>query len=214
MAGVGEGLPERFPIFPLRGALLLPEGRMPLVIFEPRYVAMVRDAMRTDRVIGMVQPLPGCEAAERPPIYEVGCLGRISSFTEKAPDRYHITLTGLCRFDIEEELATTTPYRQAWASFARWRRDLMTEEPPPELRARLLPVLRSYLETLDIQARWSALEQAPLRSLVVTLAMILPFAAEEKQAFLEAPGLAEQSELLITLLQMALAGEPGEGPLH
>ncbi len=214
MSGAGETLPERFAIFPLRGALLLPGGNLPLRIFEPRYVLMVRDAMRTSEVIGMVQPRPHEEREDVPALYRTGCLGRITRLEEQEDGRYAITLTGMCRFDVVEELPAITPYRQVRADFARWHHDLAPAEPLDGVRARLMPRLRTYLETLGIEARWSGLEAAPLAVLVTTLAMVLPFAPDEKQAFIEARGLPDQAELLITLLEMALAGQPEEGPPH
>ncbi len=214
MSAAGETLPDHFPVFPLRGALLLPGGNLPLRIFEPRYLAMVRDAMRTAEVIGMVQPRPHEEGEETPELYRTGCLGRITRLEEREDGRYAITLTGMCRFDVLEELPTTTPYRRVRADFARWRHDLAPAEPLDGVRARLMPRLRTYLETLGIEARWSGLEAAPLPALITTLAMVLPFAPDEKQAFLEARGLSDQAELLITLLEMALAGQPGDGPPH
>ena len=120
--GLSGGLPTRFPIFPLPGAILLPNGNLPLNIFEPRYLHMTRDAMRTDRVIGMIQPRPPA-ASRRSGLFPVGCAGRITSFNETEDGRYLITLTGVCRYDVVEELSVDTPYRQVVASFARWQRD-------------------------------------------------------------------------------------------
>ncbi len=214
MSAVGETLPEHFPVFPLRGALLLPGGNLPLRIFEPRYLVMLRDAMRTAEVIGMVQPRSHGEDSAVPALYRTGCLGRITRVEEQEDGRYAITLTGMCRFDIVEEVPSATPYRQVRADFGRWRHDLAPAGPLSGVRDRLMPRLRTYLETLGIEARWSGLEEAPLPGLITTLAMVLPFAPDEKQAFVEAHGLADQAELLITLLEMALAGEPEDGPPH
>ena len=128
---------RRFPVFPLRGAMLLPGGNLPLNIFEPRYLRMVRDAMQTDRVIGMVQPK--ADAADDAPceLYGTGCAGRITNFSETSDGRFLITLTGVCRFDIAAELEVATPYRQVVADFARWRQDLQPVAPPGELKASL-----------------------------------------------------------------------------
>ncbi|HFD16980.1 MAG TPA: peptidase S16 [Rhodospirillales bacterium] len=214
MPAVGGRLPEHFPVFPLRGALLLPGGNLPLRIFEPRYLVMLRDAMRTAEVIGMVQPRPHEEHSAVPALYRTGCLGRITRVEEREEGRYAVTLTGMCRFDIVEEMPVATPYRQVRADFGRWRHDLEPADPLDGVRERLMPRLRTYLETLGIEARWSGLEEAPLPGLVTTLAMVLPFAPDEKQAFVEAHGLADQAELLITLLEMALAGQPEDGLPH
>lgn len=202
MTVTGQSLPTRFPIFPLRGCLLLPNGNLPLNIFEPRYLQMVRDAMQTDRIIGMVQPKRDDEKALRPEIFKTGCAGRITNFGETEDGRYLITLTGLLRFDVAEELSVTTPYRQIIASFQRWRGDLQPLAPPASLRTRLLTVLKGYFERNRIDADWRAIEAAPIAPLVTSLAMICPFAPSERQAMLEAPTLARQGELLVALMEM------------
>jgi len=215
MPELATSLPSRFPIFPLRGALLLPGGNLPLNIFEPRYLAMVRDAMQTDQVIGMIQPRPEGEETRAPRLYRTGCVGRITNFSETEDGRFLITLTGVCRFDVEEELEVPTLYRQVAADFARWRRDLQPEPPPAEIKAALLPVLRTYFDRHGIEADWSAIEAAPLAGLVTSLCMICPFEPEEKQALLEAADTARQARLLVALMQMeAMAAEPGGSSLR
>ncbi|MEZ5860494.1 MAG: LON peptidase substrate-binding domain-containing protein [Geminicoccaceae bacterium] len=207
-----ESLPGRFPIFPLPGAVLLPGGNLPLNIFEPRYLQMVRDAMQTDKVIGMIQPkgqAAGAEAAEgQPPIYGTGCAGRISSFRETEDGRFLITLTGIARFDVAEELAVTTPYRQIVAAFDRWHGDLRPVPPPDTLRGNLLAALKGYFERQQIEADWETIKDAPLAGLVTSLVMICPFEPNEKQALLEAANLNAQAELLIAL--MSMAGSTGD----
>jgi Lon protease-like protein len=205
-SGLSGGIPTRFPIFPLPGAILLPGGNLPLNIFEPRYLQMTRDAMRTDRVIGMMQP---CDDAlgERPEVYQVGCAGRITSFAETQDGRYLITLTGLCRYDLLEELAVTTPYRQVIASFDRWKNDLAQPSPSDRVRPTLTTALRAYFDVKDISADWAQIEAAPLAGLVTSLAMICPFEPCEKQALLEAGGAEERAEVLIALLQMGALGD-------
>ncbi len=211
MATGGESLPTRFPIFPLRGCLLLPNGNLPLNIFEPRYLAMVRDAMQTDQVIGMVQPRKEEDTDPAPAVFQTGCAGRISNFNETPDGRYLITLTGVCRFDIAEELEVPTAYRQVVASFARWRGDLQPEPAPESLKGQLLHALEAYFRHQHIEADWQALKSAPLDALVTSLAMICPFAAEEKQALLEAPAMADRAQLLAALMEMeALAEGAGE----
>ncbi len=199
-------IPTRFPIFPLPGAILLPGGNLPLNIFEARYLQMTRDAMRTDQVIGMVQP---CGEVGRgpPPIYQVGCVGRIASFAETEDGRYLISLTGLCRYDVLEELRVTTPYRQVLASFERWNQDLEEALPPDSLRPSLCGALRAYFEVNDISADWAQIEAAPLAGLITSLAMICPFEPCEKQALLEAVGADERCRVLIALLQMGALGD-------
>jgi uncharacterized protein len=208
MAGAAETLPHSFPVFPLKGALLLPSGNLPLNIFEPRYLAMVRDAMRTEKIIGMIQPREGEDEGDVPRLYSTGCVGRITNFSEAPDGRYLIVLTGVCRFDIAREMEVSTPYRQIEADFTRWRQDLEPQEPPAATRARLLTVLDGYLKSQDIKADWRELKDAPLSSLVTALAMICPFEPSEKQGLLEAADLSEQAELLSTLMEMAaLSGE-------
>src|SRR5262245_56734305 len=132
-------LPHRFPIFPLPGAILLPGGNLPLNIFEPRYLEMTRDAMRADQVIGMIQPRPGCRS-----LYPIGCAGRITSYEETDDGRFLITLTGICRYEVVEEVQLGTSYRQVNASFERWRSDLAPASPCDSLRPRLMDALRGY----------------------------------------------------------------------
>jgi len=198
-----ESLPGRFPIFPLAGALLLPGGNLPLNIFEPRYLQMVRDAMQTDKVIGMIQPSSDSARGDQPPIYGTGCAGRIGNFRETEDGRFLITLTGIARFDVIEELAVTTPYRQVIADFDRWRLDLRPEPPADAMRGELLAALHGFFDRHEIEADWATIEQAPLAGLVTSLCMICPFEPNEKQALLEARDLSAQTRLLTALMQMS-----------
>jgi uncharacterized protein len=200
-----SGLPGRFPVFPLAGAILLPSGNLPLNIFEPRYLQMTRDAMRTDRVIGMVQPNGGGFQGE-PALYPVGCAGRITSFAETDDGRYLITLSGICRYDIVEELSVSTPYRQVVAAFDRWQGDLQPPSPPDGLRPLLLEAIRTYFDAFDISCDWGQIESAPMPGLITSLAMICPFEASEKQALLEAADPEQRAEVLIALMQMGACG--------
>ncbi len=209
MTELASSLPGRFPVFPLRGAMLLPGGNLPLNIFEPRYLEMVRDAMRTDRVIGMIQPKGEAADGAAPDLYRTGCAGRITNFSETGDGRFLITLTGVCRFDVAGELEVGTPYRQVEADFSRWRQDLQPCPPPGELKASLAKVLRVYFDRHGIEADWNAIENAPLAGLVTSLCMICPFEPEEKQALLEAGDGGRQARLLIALMQMEALAEPG-----
>lgn len=209
MTELATSLPSRFPIFPLRGALLLPGGNLPLNIFEPRYLQMVRDAMNTDRVIGMVQPRADGEPAVLDDLYRTGCIGRITNFEETDDGRFLITLTGVCRFDIHEELPLGTPYRQVVGDFARWRQDLCPPAAPESLKGDLLEVLRGFFDRHGIEADWDAIEAAPMAGLVTSLSMICPFEPEEKQALLEAVDIGEQARLLIALMRMEALAETG-----
>jgi uncharacterized protein len=201
-----SSLPERFPVFPLRGAMLLPGGNLPLNIFEPRYLQLVRDAMQTDRVIGMIQPREE-GPAETPALFGTGCAGRITNFEETEDGRYLITLTGVCRFDVAEELEVGTPYRQVVGDFARWRQDLQQPAPPASLKVALLEALRRYFERHGIETDWAGIDAAPLAGLITSLCMICPFEPNEKQALLEAHDLTRQAKLLIALMQMDVLAE-------
>ena len=207
MREFASSLPDRFPVFPLRGAMLLPGGNLPLNIFEPRYLQMVRDAMRTDRVIGMIQPRSEVEDGAEPELYGPGCVGRITNFSEPDDGRFLITLTGVSRFDIAEELTVATPYRQVVADFTRWRADLHPAPPPDELKAGLARVLKAYFDLHGIEADWKAIEAAPLAGLVTSLCMICPFEPGEKQALLEAADIDRQARLLIALMEMETMAE-------
>ncbi|TVQ33952.1 MAG: peptidase S16 [Geminicoccaceae bacterium] len=195
-------LPTRFPVFPLAGALLLPGGNLPLNIFEPRYLQMTRDAMQTDKVIGMIQPKGDAEKGKPSPLYPTGCAGRITSFEETPDGRYLITLTGVARFDVVEELVTVTPYRQVLASFARWPEDLRPSSANPGRRDALIEAMHGYFDRQRIEIDWDAVGQAPLDGLITSLAMICPFTPSEKQALLEAPDSDGRMETLITLMRM------------
>lgn len=207
-----DQLPTTVPIFPLTGVLLLPRGRLPLNIFEPRYLAMVRDALAGQRLIGMVQPLEPNDPAAEPAVFPVGCAGKITSFSETDDGRFLITLTGVSRFRIVDEMPRLTPYRQVVADFDSYREDLTPPTDAEEVnRRRLAPALKSYLELHGLAADWQAIEQAPAETLINALAMICPFSPAEKQALLEAGDIACRAETMIALLEMALAGRAG-GP--
>lgn len=183
-------LPAEIAVFPLTGALLLPLGRLPLNIFEPRYLAMTEDSLCQGRMFGMIQPNAGEPGrAHGPSLYRVGCLGRISSFSETDDGRLLITLTGVARFSVAEELPMRRGYRRVRADYAAYLGDL---EATPRLvldRARLEESLRAYFRANRIEANWDAVRETPDAMLVTTLAMVCPFEPREKQALLEAPTL-------------------------
>ena len=199
-------LPSVIPVFPLPAALLLPGGRMPLNIFEPRYLQMVDAAMAGDRLIGMIQP--GFDGALRedgePVIVNVGCMGRITSMTETGDGRYMIALQGVCRFRVTEELSVKTPFRQCRIS--PFGADLEEDRSGGEVdRPALLKAFRSYLEANDLDADWNSVSRAENAMLVNALSMMAPYGPAEKQALLEAPDLKSRAETLIALTEMALA---------
>ena len=209
-----EDLPGEFPVFPLPGALLLPRGKLPLRIFEPRYVAMTDDALGRGRMFAMIQPDPNAAEGESGPgLYRVGCLGRLSSFNETDEGHYLITLTGLARFTITTELDMRRGYRRVTADFSAYRADLdPTPQPIGVEREALLTTLRGYFSRRGFQANWDAIKGQDDETLVITLAMVCPFEPAEKQALLEAPTQAERASMLLTLLRMgALAPDtPGD----
>jgi Lon protease-like protein len=200
-----EDLPEEFPVFPLSGALLLPgSGRLPLNIFEPRYLAMIEDALAAGRYIGMVQPDKRLATGDTGPgLYRTGCLGRISSFSETEDGRYLITLSGLIRFTIVEEIEPARGYRRVRAALAGFAADLL--DPPDDLpfdRAALLQALRRYFSNAGVDANWDAIEAMSDPALVVSLCMACPFDPEEKQALLEARDPDERAQALLALLEI------------
>ena len=205
-------LPPVIPIFPLSGVVLLPRTRLPLNVFEPRYLAMVDAAMDQSRVIGMIQPRDTAEEkSKRPALTQVGCVGRITEYSETDDGRYLITLTGIARFHIASEREVSSPFRQVAADYALFSADLLQTEDPPIPRERLLNALKPYLTGRAMQTDWKSVEEAPAETLVNALAMLCPFAPGEKQALLEAPGLKERADVLIALLELANASATPAG---
>ena len=210
-----DTLPEQIPLFPLAGTVLLPRATLPLNIFEPRYLAMVRDAMASNRLVGIIQPRDTAEP--QPHLYEVGGVGRITQFTETGDGRFLISLTGLQRFRVRHELTTEKPYREIAADYDAFAGDWRAPEPlPAALRADLENSLRVYLDAQDLSADWEAVGSADDESLVHTLATVCPFETAEKQALLEAGDLRERTLTLSTLMAFApSASEPaGGGTMH
>jgi Lon protease-like protein len=203
-------LPEVIPVFPLSAALLLPRADLPLNIFEPRYLAMINAALAGDRVIGMIQPddsAAGCAAG--PALSRIGCAGRITAFAETGDDRYMITLTGIARFRIVEEIFGDRPYRQCRVSAADFADDFADGSNAVVDRTAVLGAFRAYLKAHNLDADWDSVGRASDETLVNTLAMIAPFDAAEKQALLEAPDLRARAETLVAITEMTLAAEAG-----
>ncbi len=209
-----DQLPRVLPIFPLAGALLLPGGRLPLIIFEPRYLAMIQDALRADRMIGMVQPREGEEKAPAPAVYRLGCAGRIVSFDETDDGRFHIALAGLARFTIAEELPGINGYRRVVPDFSRHYDDFKQAPDGTIDRKRLAQTVRAYFKLQSIQADWKAIEAASDERLITTLAMACPFEPSEKQALLEARDLAERARVMTALFEMAVLGRKSGEARH
>jgi len=206
-------LPDRLCVFPLPGALVFPRWELALNIFEPRYLNMVDDAMRGHRLIGMIQSLGG-GTRERPDIARVGCAGRVTRYAETEDGRYLITLTGICRFVVGEELAVSTPYRQVLPDWEGFAADLLSlpEASLPD-RTYLIRAFRAYAGAHGLQVDWSAVEDAPSETLVNALAAGCPFSAAEKQALLEATTLAGRAGTLITLFEIGGSGG-ADGPVQ
>ena len=206
-----SGLPATIPLFPLAGALLLPRGELPLNIFEPRYLAMIDDALKAERIIGMIQPTEGKDApAAQPALYQVGCAGRITQFAESGDGRYLISLTGIARFRLVEELRVTTPYRQCRVDFSAFASDFVPRYGEDEVdRQALLRALKAYLEANKLEADWADIKNAPTEALVNGLAMMSPYGPREKQALLEAPDLKARADTLVAVTEMALAQREG-----
>lgn len=207
-----EDLAPVIPVFPLTGAVLLPRGTLPLNIFEPRYLKMVDDAMRGNRLIGMVQPRTPESFGGAPELFEIGGVGRITSYSETENARFQIMLTGLCRFRIASELEVTTPYRQVRADYESFAGDLIEPEDTMNeaQRTRLLKMLKVYLSARHLDADWPSIKRAPAEHLINALAMICPFEPLEKQALLEAPSLSDRADTLIALIAMAGPDTPPE----
>jgi Lon protease-like protein len=207
-------LPQVIPVFPLPGALLLPRGQMPLNIFEPRYVAMIDDALRDGhRLIGMIQPdVAHTGAALKPPLFRVGCVGRITQLAESGDGRYLIELTGVARFRVEQELDVKTEYRQCRVTYAPFADDFIARKGEVSVdREAVLNALRNFMKANNLQADWEGIDKAPNEALVNALSMMSPYGPAEKQALLEAPDLKTRAELLVAITEIELAKKNTEG---
>jgi uncharacterized protein len=209
-----DDLPGTLDVFPLTGILLLPRGQLPLNVFEPRYLALVDTALSGTRLIGMIQPTQNEDKVLKPALSAIGCAGRLTGYRESEDGRYMITLTGVCRFRMVEELATGMPYRQVKADFAPFLGDLVAADETEFPRDRLLSALKDYLARRDLKADWKSVFTAPPETLVNALAMLCPFEPAEKQALLEAPAWPERVDTLIALLEMANAAPQGPVSLN
>jgi len=212
-------LPEVIPVFPLAGALLLPRGQMPLNIFEHRPTLMIDDALRDGhRLIGMIQPdVTHSSDSERPSLFKVGCVGRITQLAESGDGRYIIELTGVSRFEVVEEVAASTPYRQCRVDYFPFVDDFTARKGEDEVdRDALLEALTEFLKANHLKVDWEGIESAPNEALVNALAMMSPYGPAEKQALLEAPDLKTRAEVLIAVTEMDLAKKrtSGDPPLQ
>ena len=201
-------LPDVVPVFPLPGALLLPRSRLPLHLFEPRYLAMLDDALKTPgRLIGMIQPNKAPDGHGDPGLHAIGCVGRVTQMSETEDGRYMINLTGISRYRILDEVEGFTPYRRARVSWDGFDRDLgPTESDPGFDRSAFMSLLSRYFQARELQTDWDTLKDAEDELLINSLSMLLGFEPEDKQALLEAPSLSTRRETLVTLLEYALRG--------
>ena len=202
-----EDVPAVIPVFPLPAALLLPRSELPLNIFEPRYVAMIDMALSGDRIVGMIQPDEGKGPGSLgPSLCNVGCAGRITSFAETGDGRYMVTLTGVARFVVVEELVTNTLFRQCRVSAAPFIADFASNADESQVdRNSVLKTFRDYLDAHNLEADWDSVGRASNETLINALAMMAPFGTAEKQALLEAPDLRARAETLVALTEMSLA---------
>lgn len=209
-------LPDVIPVFPLPGALLLPRARLPLHVFEPRYLAMLDDALKTEsRLIGMVQPDRMSEKAGGSGLHRIGCAGRVTQFSETEDGRYMVTLCGMSRYRVIEELDGFSPYRRCKVSWDGFDRDLAgTEQDPGFDRKAFTVALNRYFIARGLDADWGSLKDADDELLINSLSMLLEFEPEDKQALLEAPSLSTRRETLVTLIEFALRGGGAEDKMQ
>ena len=207
-------LPKIVPVFPLARVLLLPRGELPLNIFEPRYVAMIDRAIAGDRIIGMIQPLEGSEDLETTSqLYPTGCVGKITRFSETGDGRYLVTLTGVSRFRVAEELEVDTPYRQCRVDYDEFHFDLQAGLGENDVdRGGMIRMLREFAEYSKLEVDWASIDAAPSEALVNALAMMSPFGPNEKQALLEAADLKSRAEMLIALAEREIGQQAKDRP--
>ena len=208
-------LPGSIPVFPLPGALLLPRARLPLHLFEPRYLQMLEDAMKTPaRLIGMVQP-NARPKGDKEALHRIGCAGRVTQFSETEDGRYMVTLSGISRFRLGAEVEGFTPYRRFDVNWDGFDRDQGGPEHDRNFdRDKFLDLLDRYFAARDLSADWDTLKDADNELLINSLSMLLDFEPEEKQALLEAPSLSTRRETLVTLIEYALRGGQAEDILQ
>jgi Lon protease-like protein len=197
-------LPEIIPIFPLSGALLLPRANLPLQLFEPKYLQMLEDALKTpNRLIGMVQSYRDAQGMSK--LHSIGCAGRIRQFSETSDGRYMITLGGISRFRIKEEKIGFSPYTKAVVDWSSFTLDLGSAERDNAFdRKSFMKLLSQFFSSKDLKTDWDSLRDSPEELLINSLCILCPFEPEERQALLEAPSLVSRRETLVTLLEFSL----------
>jgi uncharacterized protein len=204
-------LPDVLPVFPLRGAILLPRASLTLNVFEPRYLALIDYALANERLVGVVQPGPDTGTEESPegksfPLRRIGCAGRITAFNETDDGRVMVTLSGIARFQLGADVSTDAPFRMGAVDFTPYPSDFVSGHGEEEVdRPHLIATLRSYLEANNLNADWDRINSANTERLVNTLAILSPYGPEEKQALLEAGDLRARADALIALAEIELA---------
>ncbi len=203
-------IPDTIPVFPLTGALLLPGGQLPLNIFEQRYINMINDALSSNKIIGMIQPCLKTDhnGSPAPVLSDMGCIGRISAYQEMGDGRYHISLSGICRFNVVEELKTNTDYRQCKVEYIEDDLDEMCQGDDID-RDEVLLAFKNYLDANNMSADWETIEKSETETLVIALCMMSPYNPAEKQALLEAPTLKDRCDTLIAISESHLAKKSG-----
>jgi len=211
-----SNLPQTIPVFPLLNAFLLPRARLPLNIFEPRYLAMLDDVLKTEqRLIGMVQPREAPPSTGDPQLHQIGCAGRVTSFTETEDGRYMVTLSGISRFRILAQNTGFTPYTRADVDWDSFHSDLGKVDADNGFdRSGFLKVLQRFFDKSEMAGDWNNFKGANEELLINSLAMMCPFKPEEKQALLEAPSLQTRRETLVTLMEFALRGGENEDQMQ
>jgi uncharacterized protein len=208
-------LPLEIPVFPLTGCLLLPRCELPLNVFEPRYIAMIDFALKTHRIVGMIQPSAD-QTLPSPQLYQVGCAGKLTRFAETGDGRYIISLEGVCRFEIERETTHATAFRTFSVGYDKYGGDLLAAGGEEGIdRDSVFRALRAYSQKNSLAIDWDSVLKAPSETLVNALSMMSPFGAVEKQALLEACDLKARAEVLVAMTEMHLAGDSSDrAPLH
>jgi uncharacterized protein len=211
-----DDLPQRLPVFPLRGAILLPRAVLPLNIFEPRYVQMFDAALSGDRLVVIVQPAGSGEdespMGDNPPLRRVGCVGRITAFQELDDGRMIVTLSGIARCEMLGEVPSGALYRTFKVRYTPYTHDLVPGRDEQSVdREALLNTLKLYLEARDLKADWAAIARAGTEPLVNALALMSPYGTEEKQALLEAKDTKTRADILVALAEMELASTGTSG---
>ena len=205
-------LPEQLPVFPLAGVLLLPFGQLPLSIFEPRYVAMIEDALKEGRMIGIIQPRAIDDAALKPALYDVGCAGKITEFSETEDGCYQISLAGICRFRVQSEPDSTQPYRIVVPNWAAFEKDIDRKACLGVDREKLKALLKIYFEQEDMSCDFNKFDDVADGKLMTCLSMICPFEPKEKQVLLEQVCCVARAKLFMSMLEMTIEQGKRAGP--